>query len=558
VPSSGIRTIKFFSTKPIICKMKWINAPLAFLASTLIFFSCSWQDEVITPQDPSAISADSTDAAGRIGSILRYVSTSGSNTSGDGSSARPWRTLRHAVTKVPANKGYVIKLGVGTFVESGMVSVPPGVSVEGSGTENTYLKGASSFWYYPSDPGYANSKFLLSFSSSSETYGNQSLGYLTIDGDSKRLHGGVMVRHRNKVVIENVKVQNVDFNGIWLWDVKDSQLNNSKIINSSWGSYSWCSGGLNVGNVTRVTVNNLYVTENQGYGIKAMGGTPNRLTSLNIKNSHVTVSPYGAWHDGKAPNMSIEMWNALLVNCSITGTYVDNTISIVTNSTASATGVTALRLAYNTFDMASRSAGKGYSIELTYNDVEIDHNYFNTGKYGIVNWQILKSNWKIHHNTFYRIQNSSAPTDIRRSQNNGMKNVKFYNNTIETSGSYTTNVVGIYHKSGQSVYLKNNLVINNNSDYHDYYSNQMIRLENGAYMSDLQVFNNFCYRLPVGKISGGWYSKNQTLNPQVQKSGSRPSPYYIPMSGSPVINAGINVGFSYSGTAPDVGAYERQ
>jgi hypothetical protein len=538
--------------------MRRICAPLLFLASIFIFFSCSLQEEVV-PQDPSAMSiaADSTDAAGRIGSILRYVSTSGNDTYGDGSSGKPWRTLRNAVKKVPANKGYVLKLGTGTFVESGMISVPPGVSIEGAGIDKTYLKGASSFWYYPSDPGYANSKFLLSFSSSSSTYGHQSLGNLTIDGDSRRLHGGVMVRYRTYVTIENVKVQNVDFCGIWLWDVKDSQLNNSKIYNSAWSSYSWCGGALNVGNVERVTVNNLYVSEDQGYGIKAMGGSPNKLSSLKIKDSHITVNPYGVWHGGKAPNMAVEMWNAILVGCEITGTYVDNTISIVTNSTASATGTTALRLSYNTFNMAARSYGKGYSMELTYNDVEIDHNYFYTGKYGIVNWMALKSNWNIHHNTFYKIQNSEAPTDIVRSQASGLKNVKFYNNTVEMAGTYTTNVIGIHKGAGRSVWLKNNLVINNNTDYHDYYSNQMIRLENGAYMSDLQVLNNFCYRIPVGKISGGTYSRNQTSNPNVQKSGSRPNPYYIPMSGSPVINAGINVGFSFLGSAPDVGAYEK-
>src|SRR5436190_294440 len=102
------------------------------------------------------------------------------------------------------------------------VVAPQVASADSTLTDAAGRKGSSSFWYYPSDPGYANSKFLLSFSSSSSTYGNQSLGNLTIDGDSKKLHGGVMVRYRTKVVIENVKVQNADFCGIWLWDVKDS------------------------------------------------------------------------------------------------------------------------------------------------------------------------------------------------------------------------------------------------------------------------------------------------------------------------------------------------
>jgi hypothetical protein len=534
--------------------MTKMSAPLAFLMTIFLFFSCSLQDDVITPQQNNSEQL-TDDASARIGSVFRYVSTSGSDTYGDGSGTKPWRTLRYAVTKVPANQGYIIKLQPGTYVENGMISVPTGVSIEGSGTDNTYLKAASSFWYYPSDPGYANSKFLLSFSSNSSTYGNQSLGNLTIDGDSKKLHGGVMVRYRNSVVIENVKVQNADFCGIWLWDVKDSQLNNSTIINSAWGSSAWCSGGLNLGNLERVTVNNLYVTEDSGLGIKGIGGTPNKLTGLKIKNSHVTVTPYGMWQGGKAPNMSIEFFNVVLSGCEITSTYVDNTVSVVTSGTTAATGTSALRLSYNTFDMASRSGGTGYAMELTYNDIEIDHNYFNKGKYGIVNWHALKSNWKIHHNTFYQIQNSSAPTDILRSQNYGLKNVQFYNNTIETVGTHTTNVIGVYHGAGSSVYIKNNIFINNNSSY-GWYQNQLIRLENGAYMSDLQVANNIFYKLAIPKMSGT-FTKNQSINPQVQQSGSRPNPFYIPMSGSPVINAGTYVGFSYTGTGPDIGAYER-
>src|SRR5690606_35645876 len=38
--------------------------------------------------------------------------------------------------------------------------------------------------------------------------------------------------------------------------------------------------------------------------------------------------------------------------------------------------------------------------------------------------------------------------------------------------------------------------------------------------------------------------------------GSRPDPYYKPKAGSPLIDKGVNVGYPYSGSAPDIGAYE--
>src|SRR5688572_12235197 len=132
-----------------------------------------------------------------------YVSTSGNDGSGNGSSASPWRTLKFAVTKVPASQGHVIKLSAGTFVEGGQFNVPLGVSIEGSGIDQTIIKAASSFYFNPGDPGFATDKFLMHLSSSSTSNGNQSLKNFSIDGDGKKLHGGIYVKYRNNVLIEN-------------------------------------------------------------------------------------------------------------------------------------------------------------------------------------------------------------------------------------------------------------------------------------------------------------------------------------------------------------------
>src|SRR5260221_5015819 len=87
-----------------------------------------------------------------------YVTLTGNDSSGDGSAANPWRTLVYAVTRVAANQGHTIQLGAGIFVESGLVEVPLGVSIEGAEIDLTILKAASSFYYPPADPGYATDK----------------------------------------------------------------------------------------------------------------------------------------------------------------------------------------------------------------------------------------------------------------------------------------------------------------------------------------------------------------------------------------------------------------
>ncbi len=511
--------------------------------------------ELITPEPNQQMVANQSQSlsSNLVAANTKFVSTAG-NDAADGTLERPWKSLRYAVTKVPANQGYTIQLSTGTFIESGLIEIPPGVNIVGAGIDKTILKSAGSFHYYPSSPGYALDKYLLRMNGSSPMNGNQALRGFTVDGDSKKLHGGIYIRYRNTVTIENVKVQNTNFNGIWLWDVKDSKIKNSQIINSSWGNTSYCSGALNLGNLERVEIDQLTVDENKGYGIKAIGPSGNNnIKNLKIHDSRISVHPYGLWKSGGAPNIAIELWQVNLVGSEIYNTYVDNTISLVNSNATPSTGIQTIRVHHNIIDLETRAKGAGYGIELTIHDAEIDHNYFIKGTNGIANWDHAMKNWNIHHNTFYALQ-GTYPGEIVRSQKNGLHNVKLYNNTIEFAGTKTMNVVGLYGGSSDNIDIKNNLVINSNTGY-SYYPNKLIHLENGAKVSTLTVKNNLFSGLPFGSVAGS-YSSNLTSDPQIAKTGNRPDAYYQPKAGSPLINAGLNVNFPFVGSAPDIGAFE--
>ena len=60
--------------------------------------------------------------------------------SGDGSSGKPWRTLKHAVSRVRANQGHTIQISAGTFIENGPVEIPTGVNIVGAGKNVTIIK----------------------------------------------------------------------------------------------------------------------------------------------------------------------------------------------------------------------------------------------------------------------------------------------------------------------------------------------------------------------------------------------------------------------------------
>ena len=481
-----------------------------------------------------------------------FVSQSG-NDGGDGSQANPWRTLKHAVTKVAANQNHTIRISAGTFVEGGAFIVPAGVNIEGAGMDQTIIKSAASFYYNPQMPGFGTDKFLMNLTASNSSEGNQTLKNFTIDGDGKKLHGGVYVYNRNNVVIEKVKVQQTNFCGIWLWNVKNSALKNVKLINCSWGSTAWAAGALNLAGIEKVEIDGLEVDENAGYGIKALGSSGNKISYLRIHDSRISVIPTGKWNNGSAPNISIELWSVDLVGCEIYNCYVDNHISLVHDTFFPPAGLRTIRVHHNVIDIETRAGGNGYGLELTVNNAEVDHNYFLKGKYGIANWAGSCTNWDIHHNVFYGISNF-YPGETLRSQKTGFHNVKYYNNTIELVGTQTANVLSSYGGASDHVEIKNNLIINSNTAY-SWFPNKLIHLENGASMSGLQVQNNLHQNLPIGGVTGD-YINNLTSDPKIAKSGNRPDKYYFPLAGSPLIDAGVNVGLAFSGVAPDIGAYE--
>ncbi|HMG94497.1 MAG TPA: Ig-like domain-containing protein [Chryseolinea sp.] len=485
-----------------------------------------------------------------------YVSTSGNDASGNGSQGSPWRTLRFACTKVAANQGHTIRLSSGTYVEQ-QINVPTGVNVIGAGRDLTIIKSDPSFYYNPASPGFATDKLLMNVSSGSMTAGNQSIKDFTIDGDGKKLHGGIFLKNRSNVTIQGVKIQYTNFTGLWLWDVNDSRITDVQLKNCSWGSSSWCSGALAVANLLRVEIDHVSIDEGVGYGVKALG-TTGPMHYVKFHDNNVSVVPTGAWSGGSAPNIAFELWNVDMKGSEIYNNFFDNTVSLIMDQPQWATpkGIQTIRVYNNVLDMEKRAGGNGYALEVSMHDIEIDHNHIHKGKYAIANWDThgtKMSNWSIHHNTFYGIVNS-YPGDIVRAQNTGFHNVKFYNNTVEFVGTGTTNLVASYGGTSENVEIKNNLIINSATAY-NWYPNKLVYLEN-ATLSNLQVVNNFLVNQAVGTVPGTYTNNITTGDPKITKSGNRPSPYYVPAAGSPLIDAGLSLGLSFSGTKPDIGAYE--
>lgn len=484
-----------------------------------------------------------------------YVHLNGSDQTGDGSIEKPWRTILFAVKKIPARQNHTLKISPGTFFESASIEIPLQVNLEGAGTDLTIIKAAKSFYYNPPVPKFMPDRFLIRLEGFQDSERQQVLEGFTIDGSNKQLHGGIYVNGRNHVDLENIKVQNTNFCGIWILKTKNSALKKVTLLNCAWGNNDWCSGALQFAHVDHVEFDQVNIDEGKGYGIKSLGHDTNHVVRhLKIHDSKISVNPKGLWQNGKAPNISIEIWASSLPESEIFNCSVDNHISLVNNAKKLTARGSSFRVHHNIIDLKTRAKGEGYGIELAMDNVEVDHNIFIGGLTGIVNWGPQKAYWKIHHNVFYGIDNP-YPTAVINAQNGNFKQVEIYNNTIELSGKATVNFIGCSNGGiSEDVKIFNNLIINSSVDY-THYPNHFIRLEKNATIKNLIVENNLLFNLTISDIEGT-FRNNISKDPLLTGTGKRPFPYYLPTLKSPAIDAGRKFNDPYKGIAPDIGAYE--
>src|SRR5690606_39137103 len=92
-----------------------------------------------------------------------------------------------------------------------------------------------------------------------------------IDGDNRKLYGGIRVERRNKILIDGVNVYRTNFVGIWVITVKDSRFTNIKLKDCSMASSAYGTGALSIAAVERVEFDHIQTEDDYGCGIKAMG-----------------------------------------------------------------------------------------------------------------------------------------------------------------------------------------------------------------------------------------------------------------------------------------------
>jgi hypothetical protein len=521
---------------------------------------------------------------GTTSGTVYYVSTSGSNTTGNGTSGSPWRTLAYAASQVtPGTGNKTISLGAGTFVETAMTYLPLGVNIVGAGESNTIITANAAF-PIPSDvsenlyPLYADGSLIqlkspiyinnARYGSPAEmvapTNGSQTLSGFTMDGNGKKVKAGVWVENRSNVTMHHVTFKSFKQSGsvfsrgdMWWYEpipagkwMENTTIYNCTFINSGSTNGGEQVGNLCLGGLDGADIYNITITDPNGQGIKF--AHVGHFRNTKIHDCTVTVGESDpTWGE----KMAIELWNLSYgnelynFNCNTWMSLVNHvqfndyqpTIAHPSN----------LKVRNCRIVDQDGSSGKE-AIECALSGVEISECYIQDKGFGIAIWggagwggSIAIHDINIHNNIIANVNRSvqygfgnSAGVFIPDAANT----IKINNNVFDNLGN------SLQLDAGSSLTVKNNVFQNSGGD--DVQGGSSITFTNNLrYHTDPQNQN--------WKVSTSVNSTNIKGNPGFKKTGSRWDTYYQPSSSaSLIVDAGVNIGLPYFGSAPDIGRWE--
>ncbi|GCE25148.1 hypothetical protein KDA_06320 [Dictyobacter alpinus] len=513
-----------------------------------------------------------------------YVAPNGSDSAGDGTANKPWKTLAYAATKVPAGINNTINLAAGTYNETVAVVLPLGVNIKGAGENNTIITsngpiptpgvdqnaGDWKLWYDGSliqliSPGYSgtNPKYGSPDQMVDSANGNQTLSDFTVDGNNHQIKAGVWVENRNNVTMHHVTFKDFQMRGAvfgrsdmwWYIPLPDGKwmynttIHDCTFINSGSQQNGESLGNLNIAGLDGANIYNITINDDQGgFGIKFI--FVGHYRNVKIHDSTIHVSEFDDTWGEKA---SIEMWNLSYgndiynINCNTWLSFVNHTQLTAYLPVGNATN----NLKLHGIKMIDQDGNNGNeSVEASLSGMEIYDNYFQDKGYGIAIWHgggyDLK-NFIVRNNIFANVKRAPG---FGFGQSSGVfvpdptSNIKIYNNVFDNMGN------GLTLDNANGVDVKNNVFLNTlGAD-----------VEGG---SNVTFMNNLKYHTDPQKA--GWNltggptlgSGNLLGNPGFKNTGNRWDTYYQPASSSSlVVDAGVDVGLPFNGSAPDIGRWE--
>jgi hypothetical protein len=493
-----------------------------------------------------------------------YISPTGSDLLGNGTAANPWRSLYKATSAVTSS-GNTIHVNAGTYIEILTCNLAPGVSLEGDGVTSVLKSSIVAIW-----------QPLLALTSPEGTNGNQHISNLKFDGGNLLNFWGILIRGRSNISIYNCTI--VDFmEGGVVWSGRSdgqaappaiystgNSFHDNIVTNCANADIGYGRGCFQFGGQDGMLIYNNTIVNNSrpigqgGWPIK--GCNDGYIKDCKIYNNYLESAPYPYSANGTNNywNFAIEM-------------FYESGLEIYGNTIK------------GSIDFNHQSKGiYGYSLYIHDNIIGHD-NLINGLESGIImeystHTAIIENN--VIKNTAYPIyftpRTNDNITDVTI-QKNLIYNVGIADGThagfgiaMQTpeDGSVTTN----------NFFVQNNTIVaaagSSNASYG-------VRIPDGGPSKDVRIINNIikgfnveCIRANPANVIDTLIIKNNNLFQNGNNNGigfinGTPSNYtnsanisinplfvsatdFHLLSTSPCVDAGINVGLSYSGTAPDM------
>lgn len=504
---------------------------------------------------------------------IYYIATTGNDSTGTGTTGNPWKTLSKA-SSVVTTAGDTIHVNAGTYLETVQCFIAPGVNLVGDGDTVSILQHS---WPWSYQAGFV-------FDSVEGTNGNQVITGIKFDGRNETSPRGISVQGRSNVEIHhcaivNFKEEGIVFSGTLgftgnapgIYAVGNKFHDNTVTNCSQFAGFG--TGCLGIGGQNGMLIYNNIIDQpyragvgNVGWPIKYFNEGWNR--GVKIYNNTLTKGAF----DGNGWNFVLEWFN--FQGCEIynnicsgsldfnfqgdRGTYPwvtyihDNLIGpIVTNTAGVEQGliweydVDGTIVENNIFrNMATvctfycrpATSTKDFVFQknLAYNigyASAPSFSYFVGGfDAGTSNYTV--DNFKIYNNTFVGMTPAKPNGAIGFGNcNTGfLKNIDIRNNHIENAVFPPLSLGGTA--------TKDNLIFS--------YNNVL-----GTDQYGIGTGGGGKPYFPNGAPTNYTTTNNIAVAPSFVGSGN-----YTLQSGSLLIDAGTNVGLSYSGTAPDIGYAE--
>jgi hypothetical protein len=497
---------------------------------------------------------------------IYYVSPTGNNSTGNGSQSAPWQSLSSACSKVSA--GNTIYVNAGTYTDNNTCSLATGVMIQGAGSSSVIINTSAS-------------PYINAVSSLPVVDGSNEISGISFIGSGSNT--GIFSAARSNQKIHDCKFNNfgnaIDVHGkVPAWSSScasappsqsASYCDDYEDLSIEPASTDWATG---------VEIYNNNLTNAKIHPQTVKGATIHGNVIDNSTSLKSAVGNTALWWNGvQFYNNTIKMqtiaWSTIAIevwmvegDTKFYNNWTNGWFSILKNPKGPSTPYS-WEIVNNTFEsnvpQGLGSGAVGQALETCYfaNNVLIAGNYFtNTGTNKTYDMAIgihgkgPNQNFMIRNNVIYNMGHDGIEIDTNDASGRVFagQNINIYNNVFDTLNNGSSQGVYINATSPGTLVgmnIKNNI---------------FTKVAHGALTSGSQVSGiNFQYNDiygAAGNTSGSGFSStanNINVIPNIQATGTRPTPYYRAQSSvANIIDKGTNVGLPYSGSVPDIGAYE--